>query len=192
MRIRLVAGSFGPAVTSVALWLQDVGLDIGCIQVVARRTGPNEAVITARQLLPLPLVEEFMVRRRRRAAEEGARERTSRRRNAVTVIIETGALPAGTELRLHLPALTVEWREQVEKLLEEDPDVGLAEWSGISLRKALRWKRDSRYYSASGLVETLLSELGFSSSVPGPQYWRTPEGVTLAELAISLEPEVQT
>ena len=190
VRIRLVAGSFGPAVTSVALWLQDIGLDIGCIQVVARRTSATEAIISARQLLPLPVVEEFMVRRRRRAAEEVVRERSTRRRNAATVILEAGAIEAGTELRLHLPALTVEWREQVEKLLADDPSVGIAEWTGVSLRKALRWKRDGEYYSASGLVEAVLTELGFSASVPGPQYWVTPDGVTLADLAISIEPDV--
>ncbi len=190
VRIRLVAGSFGPAVTSVALWLQDIGLDIGCIQVVARRTSDTEAVISARQLLPLPVVEEFMVRRRRRAAEEVVRERTTRRRNAATVILESAALAPGTELTLHLPALTAEWREQVEKVLETEPSAGKAEWTGISLRKALKWKRDGSYYSASGLVEALLTELGFSASVPGPQYWVTPDGTTLADLAISIEPDV--
>ncbi len=37
VKIRLVAGSFGPAVTSVVLWLREYGIDIGCIEVGARR-----------------------------------------------------------------------------------------------------------------------------------------------------------
>jgi hypothetical protein len=33
VKIRLVAGSFGPAVTSVVLWLREYDIDIGCIEV---------------------------------------------------------------------------------------------------------------------------------------------------------------
>lgn len=188
VRIRLVAGSFGAAVTSVALWLQDIGLDIGCIQVTARRTGSTEAIISARQLLPLPLVEDFMVRRRRRAAEEGVRERTTRRRNAVTILLENKTLTVGTELRLHLPAFSSEQREQVEKLLSSEPETGIAHWTGKSLLRALEWKRDGEEYSASRLVEALLTELGMYAPVAGPQYWATVDGKTLAALAMELEP----
>lgn len=191
VRIRLVAGSFGPSVTSVVLWLQDVGLDIGCVEVVARRTGDNDAVISARQILPLPGAQDFMVRRRKRAAEEEVRERTARRRNAVTILIESGALDAGTELRLNLAAFTSEQREQVEKLLSVEPDAGVALWTGKSLLRALKWKRDGEEYSASRLVEALLTELGMYAAVAGPQYWATREGTTLAALAMELEPSAQ-
>ena len=81
----------------------------------------------------------------------------------------------------------MEWRPQVEKLLEIEPDAGLAEWTGISLRKALKWSRDGQYYSCSGLVETLLLELGFEASLPGPQYWVTESGISLAQAARQLE-----
>jgi hypothetical protein len=71
VKILLVAGSFGPAVTSVVLWLRDYGIDIGCIEVSARAVpGANQAVITARQLLPLPEAEDYLVRRRRKEQEE--------------------------------------------------------------------------------------------------------------------------
>jgi len=71
VKIRLIAGSFGPAVTSVVLWLREYGVDIGCIEVSARRViGANQAVISARQLLPLPEAEDYLVRRRRKEQEE--------------------------------------------------------------------------------------------------------------------------
>jgi hypothetical protein len=44
-RIRLVAGSFGPAVTSVVLWLRDFGIDIGCVQVTARLLDGDSAMV---------------------------------------------------------------------------------------------------------------------------------------------------
>ena len=47
IQIRLVAGSFGPAVTSVVLWLRDYGVDIGCVQLTARLLDGESAMITA-------------------------------------------------------------------------------------------------------------------------------------------------
>jgi hypothetical protein len=68
--VRLVAGEFGPAVTSVVLWLRDYDLDIGCIEVKARRVDGTTAVLIVRQLLPLPETEDFLVRRRIKEQEE--------------------------------------------------------------------------------------------------------------------------
>lgn len=187
VRVRLVAGSFGPAVTSVVMWLQDVGLDIGCVQIAARRINSNEAMISARQLLPLPSTEEFMVRRRKRAAEEEIRERSSRRRNVVSVLLEADALEPATPLNLNLEAFTTEQRQGVEKLISIEPAVARAEWTAVSLTKALRWERDGAHYSATGIVVSILRELGFDTSAPGPGYWLIPDGRTLVDLADEIE-----
>lgn len=71
VRVLLVAGSFGPAVTSVVLWLREYGIDIGCVEVSVRAVpGAKQAVLTARQILPLPEAEDYLVRRRRKEQEE--------------------------------------------------------------------------------------------------------------------------
>jgi hypothetical protein len=71
VKILLVAGSFGPAVTSVVLWLREYEIDIGCIEITMRAVpGSRQAVLTARQLLPLPEAEDYLVRRRRKEREE--------------------------------------------------------------------------------------------------------------------------
>jgi hypothetical protein len=71
VKIWLVAGGFGPAVTSVVLWLREYEIDIGCIEISMRAVpGADKAVITARQLLPLPEAEDYLVRRRRKEQEE--------------------------------------------------------------------------------------------------------------------------
>jgi hypothetical protein len=71
VKILLVAGAFGPAVTSVVLWLRDYGIDIGCIEISMRAVpGANQAVLAARQLLPLPEAEDYLVRHRRKEQEE--------------------------------------------------------------------------------------------------------------------------
>jgi hypothetical protein len=66
VRVRLVAESFRPSVTTTVLWLQDLGLDIGCIEVSPRSLADGNYVVTARQLLPLPEAEEYLVKRRRK------------------------------------------------------------------------------------------------------------------------------
>ena len=63
VRVRLVAGGFGPSVTSVVLWLRDHDIDIGCVQITARRHSEKGAVVSARQLIPLPEAEDYLVRR---------------------------------------------------------------------------------------------------------------------------------
>lgn len=71
IKILLVAGSFGPAVTSVVLWLREYEIDIGCVEVsMTAIPGGKKAVLTARKLLPLPEAEDYLVRRRRKEREE--------------------------------------------------------------------------------------------------------------------------
>jgi len=71
VKIRLVAGSFGPAVTSVVLWLREYNVDIGCIEVSVREVpDASQVVVSTRQLLPLPEAEDYLVRRRRKEQEE--------------------------------------------------------------------------------------------------------------------------
>ena len=71
VKVLLVAGGFGPAVTSVVLWLREYGVDIGCVEVSARAVpGGHQAVLGARQILPLPEAEDYLVRRRRKEQEE--------------------------------------------------------------------------------------------------------------------------
>jgi len=76
VRVLLAAGSFGPAVTSVVLWLRESGIDIGCIEVAARAVpGAQQAVLSARQIIPLPEAEDYLVRRRRKEQEHEAARR---------------------------------------------------------------------------------------------------------------------
>jgi len=71
VKIRLIAGSFGPAVTSVVLWLSEHDIDIGCVEVRLRQVpGSQQAVLSTRQLLPLPEAADYLVRRARKEREE--------------------------------------------------------------------------------------------------------------------------
>jgi hypothetical protein len=76
---------------------------------------------------------------------------------------------------------------RVERGFRQDPDLGTAESTGLSLGKALQWRKDGKMYSATGLVLNILENHGHkTTSVPGPQYWTVPDGRTLVEVADSL------
>jgi len=184
VRVRLVAEAFGPSVTTTVLWLRDVGLDIGCVE-ISPRSLPNEGhVVTVRQLLPLPAAEDYLVQRRRREKAEDEHEASVRSRNAVTILLETGAIEPGTELRLNLSQFSLEERAIIEPELRGNPDVGLAEWTGLGLRKALRWREDGKTYSTTGLTKRILGLHDCEiHALPGPRYWTVPEGSTLSNLA---------
>ena len=187
VKVRLVAEAFRPSVTSMVLWLRDYDLDIGCIEISARRFSDGNAVITSRQLLPLPVAEDYLVRRRRRERDEEQREAATRRPNVVAQLLEADEIDPGTELELELDAFTQEERVLVEQRVKEDPVVGKAEWTGLSPRKAIRWRGDGQEYSASKLAVKILRDQGFDRrSAPGPRYWRIPDGRTLLEVADDL------
>lgn len=187
VKVRLVAEAFRPSVTSMVLWLRDYELDIGCIEISARRLPDGNAVISSRQLLPLPVAEDYLVRRRRRERDEEEREASTRRPNVVAQLLEANAIEAGTVLTLELDAFTQEERVLVEQWAEREPDIGKACWTGLGARKAIRWRRDDQEYSASRLIVKMLREQGFERrSAPGPRYWKVPDGRTLVEVADEL------
>lgn len=188
IRVRLVANGFGPSVTHVVLFLIDHGLDIGCIEVTARRHGASHVVLTSRQILPPPAAEDYLVKRRRREQEEEVREATARRRNSVTVLDEAAAIPAGTDLQLNRDAFTPDQRARFEQQAGISAGYATARWTGRGIREALRWNHDGELYSCSGLIWKILTELGFSpGSVPGPDYWLAPSGRTLYYEAVAVE-----
>ena len=130
VRVKLVAEAFGPSVTTTVLWLRDVGLDIGCVEVSPRRLPGGGYVVTARQLLPLPAAEDYLVKRRRREKAEEGHEASARSRNAVTILLEAKAIEPGTELSLNLGQFSREERAVIEPAVQSNPEVGLAEWTG--------------------------------------------------------------
>jgi hypothetical protein len=58
----------------------------------------------------------------------------------------------------------------LEPEIKGNPELGLAEWTGIGLRKAIRWRVDGKTYSASGLVKHILSkDVHDVDTLAGPQ-----------------------
>mgnify|MGYP000868154881 CR=1 FL=1 len=185
IRIRLVAGSFPASVTATVLFLREFDLDIGCVEVAARRLAVGQLILTSRLLIPLPQAEGYMVGMRKR--EQAEREQLQRQRtpNAVPVLLDAAAIAPGTEVRFRLEQLSSKQRALVEPFLEAHPDAGVAEWTGISPGRALRWRYNDEERSASGLAVRLVREAGEERdlSLPGPSCWQLADGRTLFELS---------
>jgi hypothetical protein len=188
VRVCLLASSFGASVSSVVLWLNEVGLDIACIQIVARRVGEGQAVLNARQVLPPPQAKDYLVRRRRRAEMEEQRETKKKKRQTVALLNDHSAVAPGTELTLITDRFPEEQQRAIEVLLQQEPSCGRAIWTGKSSRKALRWERNAEESSPSLIIWRLLDELGFKpTGVHGPWFWRLPTGRSLWDEAERLE-----
>lgn len=188
VKVRLVAEAFKPSVTSMVLWLRDYGLDIGCVKVSARELPDGNAIISSRQLLPLPVAEDYLVRRRRREKDEEQREASQRKPNTVIVLLKAGAIEPGTELTLNLDAFTRAERETIEPVVNKEPEVALAEWTGLRPKEALCWRKDGKEYAATRLVAQILEYSGLpAGGINGPRFWKTPSGDTLIDIASELQ-----
>lgn len=168
VRIRLVAGSFGPAVTSVVLWLRDHGIDIGCVEVTARQVSAETAVLSSRSVIPLPEAEDYLVRRRRKEQKEVERKTRQRRsETSVALLIRVGAVQPGDELKLKVDQFTKELQPKIKELLEQDPAAETAEWTGNP---------------PTGLVSAILARVDVElTTIPGPDYWLLPTSRSMYE-----------
>ena len=177
VKIRLVAGSFGPAVTSVVLWLRDHHVDIGCVEVTAREVAGSQVLVTSRLVIPLPEAEDYLVRRRRKEQVEEERRFTQRRNESSVVLLSRlGICNEGDVLQLKVDQFTKEQQPKIRELLNREPAVGRAVWTS-NLRKALQWEFDGECYTPTGLTTAIMARAGIEAgSVPGPDYWLVPTG----------------
>lgn len=180
VRVCLLASGFGASVSSVVLWLNDIGLDIACAQLIIRRVDDRKAVLSTRQVLPPPQAKDYLVRRRRRDEVEEQRESPKKRRQTVALINDHEAVSPGTRLKLAAEKFPEEQQRAIEAKLQEDPTYGEATWTGKSSRKALRWEHDQQESSPSLIIWRILEELGFEpTGVHGPWYWVLPSDRSL-------------
>lgn len=187
VRIRLVASHFGGAVTSVVLWLGEQGLDVGCVEIRMRQVSGAQAVLTARQILPPPQAEDYLVRRRRRDAVAEERSSGQRRPNTVLVLNRVGAVAPGTTITLNMDAFNHDQREAISSSLADNPAYGRATWTGRPGGNSIQWEADGNTYSPSGLAWGMLDQLGFSpGGINGSFYWNLPNGRTLWDEAQAL------
>ena len=67
-RIILASADFSKELTTSALWLNQVGLDVTCLQLKPHKLG-DSVLLESRQIIPLPEAEEYTIQQRKRHIE---------------------------------------------------------------------------------------------------------------------------
>jgi hypothetical protein len=132
-RIVLLARDFPMQVTAMAVWLNEMDLDVTLMRFQAYRAA-DRVMLTVSQLLPVPDVEEFTVAPQRaeaRSASDPARI-AQRQATATRRLAEAGAVADGTTFTLRLRGEVPEsFRERLSAWIGQDPR-----------RKSARWRND--------------------------------------------------
>ena len=67
-RIILASADFSKELTTSVLWLNQVGLDVTCVQLQPHKVG-DSVFVERRQVIPIPEAEEYTIRLRNRETE---------------------------------------------------------------------------------------------------------------------------
>jgi hypothetical protein len=193
-RLVLVARQFPRQVTSSAVWLNDMDIDVRLILVRVWST-PTGSVLTTSTFYPVPGTEEFTVGPARVEAAKATQRATDRTRNtrAITRLVESGVLPSGTQLALRPYELPESVRDTVRAWAAEDPTRGQVEWINDGTRP-LRWRHDQRQYTPTTLAKEVVEQATGTrpGSLWGTRWWVDDQGRDLAELASSDDVENST
>jgi hypothetical protein len=143
-------------VTAMAVWLNEMGLDVTLMRFQAYQAA-DRVVLTVSQLLPVPDVEEFTVAPQRaeaRGASDPARI-GQRQATAIRRLAEASAVSDGTTFTLQPRGEVPDpFRERLMAWVSEDPRRGSAHWRN-DLVKPLVWEIDGQPYSPGGLAMPL-------------------------------------
>lgn len=179
-RVLLIAPSFSREITTTVLWLNEMGLDIRCLEAKPYRL-QNELYLDIEQIIPLPSAQDYMFSLRKKAVEE---KNASPRVMGERTLARLAADPKiQIGVRVHLVRL---------------PRPGLnitdekAKWATMKSkgRDGFEWDYDGGMYSLSGLTRAVCAAFGGnpgSGSFAGPDYWALEnETLSLGDYAKSL------
>ncbi len=102
--------------------------------------------------------------------QRGAR----RARTSVEVISDAATVEVGAVFTLRMRAFTPAERDAISPLIDCNPGIARASWTGRGGRRALEWEYDGAAYSTRGIVVKILEMAGRDKDPTGPDYWTVP------------------
>ncbi len=185
-RIAILAADFPATVTSAALWLTEIGLEIKLVKVSAYK-GEHDIVISVTQAFPPPRLEDFAMtpqQTRLRSAEE--RQQRQRDISTTARLVRSAVITDGTVLTLRPRGVNEEIRASIEAWVAAEAVRGTARWRNDETAP-LEWESDHERYSVSGLAQLIvLQAAAVSRSIRGGEWWVTDDGRDLVEIANDL------
>lgn len=188
-RIVLVATDFDRNLSTTAVFLTSLGLDIQFIRIQAYRTKAGEVLITASRVFPPEEIDAFVLVPS--IKEQAERQDRARQRAKVKQLVDASVLADGTPLTLD-PDVSKATNAKIREWITEDPTRGRATWVNDPSAPIL-WEHDGKRYSPSALVGHIVRVVtGESASVQGTKSWKDALGRSLVELADELPTSVSS
>ncbi|QCC51434.1 PDDEXK family nuclease [Halapricum salinum] len=170
-RILLVAGSFGPEITSPVMWLiEEYDMDITCTRIQAYEHR-DRVILNSQQVIPIPEAEQYLTKRR----EKQEKQKQSSVTFTLPALLERGVVEQGD--------IVVFDESKVPDESEREWDPSAEYWrarvTGMTgQQNNLEWLENGEQYSFTGLTREILNRLvGRDKNKPlnGYAYWTHPE-----------------
>lgn len=180
-RIVLMSPSFSKEITTTVLWLNDLGLDIRCLDMKPYKLD-GETYLDIEQVIPLPSADAYIVKRRNKALKNNqVIDSTKRRQKSISLLVGKGILQPGT--RLHL-------------IKAPRPNLIIPDGARVAIfqnEQEVIWEHNGSKYSLSALCRVICKEFGGdvgSGAFAGPDYWAIEgSSVSLADRAKEPNPD---
>lgn len=151
-RILLAAGSFGPEITSPAIWLrEEFSVDIACtrIKVYEHR---GSIVFDSQQVLPIPEAEEYLAKRRQKERKQGHQSRTY----TLPTLLDRGVLDEDDIVQFQKSKIP----DQASRKWDPESEYWQARVTGkTGEQNNIEWLQDENEYSFTGLTKEILNRL---------------------------------
>jgi hypothetical protein len=179
-RILLLAGSFGPEITSPVMWLiEEFDMDITCTRVQAYQHR-NRIILNSQQVIPIPEAEEYLTKRR----EKQEKQKQSSVTFTLPALLNRGVLQQGDIVIFDEGQLP----DNVEREWDPEDEYWRARVTGLTGQQDnIEWLHDGAKYSFTGLTKEILHQLvgrDKDDALNGYEYWTHPQydGRTLLRL----------
>lgn len=170
-RILLLAGSFGPEITSPVMWLiEEFDMDITCTRIEAYEH-QDRIILNSQQVIPIPEAEEYLTKRREKQEKQ--------KQSSVTFTLP--ALLDRDVLREDDVVVFDESKvpENIDREWSPDDNYWRARVTGMTGKQDnIEWLHNNETYSFTGLTREILNRLvGRDKGKPlnGYAYWSHPE-----------------
>jgi signal peptidase I len=171
-RILLVAGSFGPEITSPVMWLiEEYDMDITCTRIKAyKHKHRDRVVLNSQQVIPIPEAEEYLTKRREKKEKQGETSVTF----TLPALLDRGVLQEGDIVIFDQNKVP----ENIDREWDQENDYWRARVTGeTGQQNNLEWLHDKEVYSFTGLTREILNQLvdrNKDDPLNGYRYWTHP------------------
>lgn len=179
-KIILCSQDFSTELTTTVLWLRQVGVDIACVRLSPFKF-EGRVIIVPTKIIPLAEAAAYTIEVAEKETKRVIDDQTRRKNKSHTLpyLLAEGLVSSGD--RISLSAYLRPW-----VVYDPNDPTFHATLTGKTGSAAVRWEKDGKEYSISGLTVMIFHSLDPEKrelgAVNGNAYWTTSSGKTLWEL----------